>query len=149
MLELSLDGKPVSAVIRHVQRKATTSEILNVELYIVAMDRLLTMSVPLHFIGTSPAVVLGGQLIEGFQEAELESLPGNLPDFIEVDLSALKEIDDSIHFSDLKVPNGVRILNPMDEVVARVVTPRATSEADTKTAPTASEATPAAAAASA
>lgn len=148
MLELNLEGKPANAVIRHVQRKSTTHQVLNVEMYRVSMDRLLTMSVPLRFVGTSQAVVLGGQLIEAFQEAEVESLPGNLPDFIEVDLSQLKEVDQSIHFSDLKIAAGVRLLNPPDEVVARVVTPRS-SESEEKAAGTAGEAAPAEAAAAA
>lgn len=130
MIELSIDGKASPAVIRNVHRKATDHRVLNVEFYRVSMDRKLTMSVPLKFIGTSAAVTEGGQLIENFQEAEIESLPGDIPDYIEVDLSALQEIDQSIHFSDLKLPKGVELLNPPDEVVARVVTPRSTAAED-------------------
>ncbi len=55
----------------------------------------------------------------------------------------MKEIDQSIHFSELKIPKGIKILNPLDEVVARVVTPRS-SEAEDKAATPAAEAAPAA-----
>lgn len=136
MIELDMGGKGANAVIRQVQRKATNHQVLNIEFYRVSMDRTVTLSVPLKFVGTSPAVVEGGQLIEGFQEAHIEALPGDIPDFIEVDLSAIKQIESALHFSDLKLPKGVKITNPPDEVVARVVTPRSSAE-DTKGAPAA------------
>lgn len=125
MIELELGNKPTNAIIRAVQRKASTNKIMNIELYRVRLDRKLTVTVPLTFVGSSDAVVLqGGQLIEVHQEAEIECLPTDIPDFIEVDLSIIKEIDGFIHFGELKVPNTVKILNPHDEVVAKVVTPR-------------------------
>jgi large subunit ribosomal protein L25 len=130
MIELVIDGKPANAIIRKVQRRSTTSDVLNIEFYRVSMDRLLSMTVPLKFVGSSPAVVLGGQLIEVFQEIEIESLPGDIPDSIEVDLGQLKVIDDSIHFGQLKLPKGVKVLNPHEEVVARVVTPRSSEVED-------------------
>ncbi len=142
-LEGGPDKKTVQAIIRHVQRKHTTHEVLNVEFYRVAADRKVTMNVPLKFFGESPAVAAGGQLIEGFTDAEVECLPGDIPDFIEVDLSTIVEIDSGIHFSELKLPKGVVVLNPPEELVARVVAKKAVVE-ETKAA--AAEAAPAAAA---
>ena len=101
---------------------------MHVEFYRVRLDRKLTMSVPLKFVGTSPAVVLGGQLQENYQEAEIESLPGDIPDFLEVDLSAITEIEGAIHFSDLKVSDKIKVLNPLDEIIAKVTAPRAVAE---------------------
>ncbi|HEY9778326.1 MAG TPA: 50S ribosomal protein L25 [Planktothrix sp.] len=134
MIELNLNGKSQPAVIRHVQRKSTTHKLQNIELYRVSMDRMLTMTVPLKFIGTSPAVAEGGVLVENYQEAEIESLPGDLPDFIEVDLGELKVIDDSLHFASLKLPAKVKLLNPPDEVVVKVVAPRAAEAEEAKPA---------------
>jgi len=57
-------------------------------------------------------------------EAEIECFPGDIPDTIEVDLSQLKEIDQSIHFGDLKISDKVEILNPLDEIIVKVITPR-------------------------
>jgi large subunit ribosomal protein L25 len=125
MIELEIGSKPTNALIRSVQRKASTNKIMNIELYRVQLDRKLTVTVPLKFIGTSDAVVtFGGQLIEAHQETEIECLPNDIPDFIEVDLSTIKEIDGFIHFGELTVPKNVKILSPDDEVVAKVVTPR-------------------------
>lgn len=129
MIELDFaSGKPVNAIIRDVHRKSTTSEVLNVQLYRVALDRKLTVTIPLKFVGESEAVVQGAQLIEGFQEVEIECLPGDIPDHIEVDLTQLKEVDDAIHFQDLKISDKVKILNPPEEVVARAVTKRQIEE---------------------
>jgi large subunit ribosomal protein L25 len=143
MIELTAGGKGTNAIIRNVQRKGIDHRILNIEFYRVAMDRKLTMTVPLKFTGVSAAVTSGAQLVEMFQDAEVECLPGDIPDYLEVDLAKLQEIDDVIHFSDLQLPKGVELLNPLEETVAKAVTPRVAEEPEA--APAAAEATPAAA----
>ena len=125
MIELDFGAqKTVNAIIRNVQRKASTNKIMNVELYKVRLDRKLTVTVPFTFIGVSEAVTQGGQLVEVNLEAEIECFPTDIPDTIEVDLSVLKEIDQSIHFGDLKLSEKVEILNPLDEIIVKVITPR-------------------------
>jgi large subunit ribosomal protein L25 len=144
MIELDFGAKvPVNAVIRSVQRKSTTNNVLHIEFYRVRLDRKLTMTVPLKFIGISPAVTEGGQLTENFQEVEVECLPGDIPDFIEVDLAMITEIEGSIHMEDLKISDKIKLLNPPDEIVAKVVTPRAVAEEAPAAAAT-TEAAPAA-----
>lgn len=146
MIELTMGGKAgTNAIIRQVQRKSTTHAVLNVEFYRVNLDRKLTLTVPLKLVGTSAAVAAGNQLVELFQEAEIECLPGDIPDVLEVDMTKLAEVDDAIHFADVKLPKGVEILNPHDEIIAKVVTPRASNEPAEPT-PAAAEAAPAAAA---
>jgi large subunit ribosomal protein L25 len=129
MIELDLGEKsPVNVIIRNVQRKSTNHSVLNIEFYRVRLDRKLTVTVPLNFTGVSAAVVGGGQLVEIFQEADIECLPGDIPDYVEVDLSKLAEIEDALHFSDLPISDKVKILNPPDEVVVKVVAPRIVEE---------------------
>ncbi|HNB24640.1 MAG TPA: 50S ribosomal protein L25 [Candidatus Melainabacteria bacterium] len=148
MIELDMGkGKPVNAIIREVQRRGTTHEVLNVELYRVALDRKLTVTVPLKFIGVSTAVTIeGGQLIEVFQDAEIECLPGDIPDFIEADVSLITEIDQGLHFGELKISDKIKILNPEDEVVARVVAKKAAESTSAASAEGTSAPEPAAAA---
>jgi large subunit ribosomal protein L25 len=125
---IELDGGQhgsTSALVRQVQRRATTHQVLNVEFYQVQADRKLTVRIPLKFIGTSPAIKLGGQLVEFHQEVEVECLPKDIPDCIEVDLAQIVELDQGIHFAALVVPKSVEILNPPDEIVVRISTPRA------------------------
>ena len=119
------DGKKVSVIIRKVQRKATTGQVLNVEFYKIKLDRKLTVSVPIKLKGTAPAVVKGAQLMEVALTADVECFPGDIPDFIEGDLSKLKEADDIIHFQDLEIDEEkIRILNPAEGVVAKAMAPR-------------------------
>ena len=88
-------------------------------------------------LAIAQTIVKGGQLIESHVEAEIECLPADIPDFIEVDLSKLDEIDDAIHFGDLQVPKGVEILNAPDDIVAKVTEIREIVEEE----PVAAEAT--------
>ncbi|MBX9666249.1 MAG: 50S ribosomal protein L25 [Candidatus Obscuribacterales bacterium] len=131
LLELDFGtGKPLNVIIRNVQRKSTTDSVVNVEFYRVRLDKKLTVTVPIKFVGTATAVTTwGAQLLESAVDVEVECMPNDIPDFIECDLSLLKELDSAINFSDLKVPASVKVLNPLDEVVARAVTPRSTESA--------------------
>lgn len=129
LLELNMDGgKPINVIIRRVQRKSTTGAVLNVEFYRVSMDKKITVEVPIKFIGVAPAITLGAQLNENADTVEIECLPNDIPEHLEADLSILKEMESALHFSDLKVPANVKILNPLDEIVVRAATPRAASE---------------------
>jgi large subunit ribosomal protein L25 len=129
MIELDFGtGAPTNALIRHVQRKASTNKIMNVELYRVRLDRKLTVTVPLKFVGVSDAVVKGGQLVESNLSADIECFPNDIPDAIEVDLSVLKELEDAIHFGELKISDKVEILNPPDELICKVIQPRVIAE---------------------
>ncbi len=120
VIELDVAGKSASALIRHVQRQSTTSKVLNVEFYKVRLDQEITVVVPLQFVGVAEAVTIkGGQVIHAHDEVEIECLPNDIPDFIEVDLSKLKEIDDAIHFGELQVSDKIKILNAHDDVVAK------------------------------
>ena len=57
-------------------------------------------------------------------------MPGQIPDFLEVDLSRLEKVDDAIHFKDLVIPNYVKILNPGDEVVVKAVSSKVKATAE-------------------
>jgi len=128
IVELESSKGKVNALIRNVQRKATSQDVLNVEFLRVQADRKITVVVPLKFVGTSEAVKAGGHLVESYQEAQIECFPGDIPDNIEVDISAIVEIEQGIHFADLKISDTVKVLNPPDEIVVRVITPRAQVE---------------------
>jgi large subunit ribosomal protein L25 len=81
----------------------------NADFQRVVADQLLRKTVPLHFTGenVTPGVKLGGGMIEHFvNDIDIECLPANLPEFIEVDVSKL-ELDQVIHLADLKLPEGV------------------------------------------
>jgi large subunit ribosomal protein L25 len=78
-----------AVLLREVQRHPTTDQILHVDLFEVSLTERLTVSVPLRFIGKAAGVVDGGILQPILREVEVECLPTEIPDFIEVDVSAL------------------------------------------------------------
>ena len=124
------DGKTNSVIIRQVQRVSTTEKVLNVQFYRVKLDKKLTVTVPIKLIGTSKAVSEGAQLFEAALSVDVECFPADIPDYLEGDLSLLKSPDDIMHFSDLKVAEEVRILNPEDGVVCKAVAPKVASGAE-------------------
>lgn len=88
----------------------------------VAMDEVIRTSVPVELVGEAPAIrELGGVLVTGLAEIEVEALPSDLPDRMTVDLEILAEIDDNITVGDLNFGKGVEVLTGLDEVLARVI----------------------------
>lgn len=69
-----------------------------------------------------------GILIQGLTTLEVECLPTDIPELIEVDVSVLRNFDESIHVADLIVPEGVEVHSPPDQMVARVITQRPEEE---------------------
>jgi large subunit ribosomal protein L25 len=124
LISLKIEGEasPTLALPREIQRDALTAAIQHVDFQAVVMTEKLRTTVGLAFTGQSPAVVDGsGQLFHILEAVEIECLPGDLISSIQVDLSRLVNIDDTIHVSDLQVPETVKITNPADEPVIRVV----------------------------
>lgn len=129
LLELDMDGKPVNVIIRNVQRVSTSDKVMNVEFYRVSLDKKLTVTVPIKFVGVSPAVKnLGAQFIESHPTVDIECYPHDIPDFIEANIATMKELDSVITFSELKIGGSIKILNPLEEIVARAVSPRQSSQ---------------------
>ncbi len=113
---------PEFALLREVQRDVISRELLHVDFYRVMMTETITTEIPLLTTSDSPvAQQKEGILLHGISEIEVECLPGDLVDALEVDLSELTEIGQAILVSDLAVPSGISILTDPDEVIARLV----------------------------
>ena len=99
------------------------------------MDEGITATIPLKFIGESSVVKDKlGALNKSITEVEVETLPGDLPQSIEVDLSVLVDLEKSIHIKDLKVSDKVKILLEPDTVVVSVLELRAEEVVEEKPA---------------
>lgn len=92
----------------------------HVDFYAVEVGKEITVHVPLEFIGESPALKLGGTLTKVLHEIEVTCVPANLPQHIEVDISALDTLEKQIHVKDLVIPKGVTIENDLEDVVVLV-----------------------------
>lgn len=121
LLELKIGegarSRPV--LIRGVQRNPRTGEFLHVDFYQISMRKKLRLHIPVVITGDAPALEnTDGILVRNMDTIEVEALPTDLPPTIEVDVSHLRDIGDTVLVSDLKVPQGVTILaNPEDPVV--------------------------------
>lgn len=122
LIELTVNGETHTVLVREVQRDPIRTDIRHVDFLKVAMDVAIRTEVPLEFVGEAPAVkTYGGVLVTGLDSIEVEALPGDLPDRVMVDLSALTAIGQSIAVGDLYAGQNVKVLTPADEVVARVM----------------------------
>lgn len=111
ILSLDLDGKKEKVIIKALQRHPSKQLLMHADFLRVSMKDKLKVHVPLHFIGedVAPGVKQGGVVTHDMVDLEIECLPKDLPEFIEVDISAL-EIGDSLHLSNIVVPKGLQIM---------------------------------------
>lgn len=111
ILDLSLNGDVQKVLLRDIQRHPFKQLVLHIDFQRVNENEAIRVRVPLHFLNQegSPAGKTSGVVItHEVNEIEISCLPKNLPEHIEVDLSALN-IDDIVHLSDIKLPEGVEI----------------------------------------
>ena len=109
IIELTLDGKKQKVFSRDLQRHPSRPVVLHVDLQRVRDDVEMTVVLPLHFLNEETAYGVkmeGGLISRNLSDIEITCLPGNLPEFIEVDLEDLK-LGESIHLSGIKWPEGV------------------------------------------
>ncbi|MGB5300361.1 MAG: 50S ribosomal protein L25/general stress protein Ctc [Thiogranum sp.] len=107
ILTVNVDGKPGNAVLRDMQRHPAKPIVMHMDFQRVDENKPIRVHVPLHFIGedVAPGAKAGGLITHELIEVALDVLPRNLPEFIEVDVSAL-EVGESLHLSDLPLPEG-------------------------------------------
>lgn len=110
VLELKIDGKTEKAVLKDIQRHPAKAQILHMDFMRIDAKHALKVNVPLHFINESicAGVKMGGVVTHAMVDVEVSCLPGDLPEFIEVDLAGL-ELGDSVHLTDIILPEGVEI----------------------------------------
>jgi large subunit ribosomal protein L25 len=127
-----------AVLLREVQRHPVSDDVLHIDFFEVSLTERLTVSVPLRFVGKAAGVVDGGILQPVVREIEVECLPTEIPEFIEVDVSALG-IHEAVHLSSVQLPEGVTSMgDPMLTIVT--VLPPTVEEA--KPAAEAAEAVP-------
>jgi large subunit ribosomal protein L25 len=133
ILTLKLDGKEQQAVLKDIQRHPSDPVLMHFDFQRVFADVAIRMEVPLHFKGSEqcPGVKVGGGVVEHqLMQVEIECLPKDLPEFIEIDLSKM-ELNETIHLSHLKLPAGVTLVelrHKNDQTVASCHIPRVVVE---------------------
>ena len=113
-------GEPLPTLIHEVDLDPLTNLPRHVDFYAVTKGQKVEVAIPLVFVGVSPAVEAGANLVKVMHELEVEADPMNLPHNIEVNISTLVALGDKIHASDLNLPSGIKLVTPKEEVVALV-----------------------------
>ena len=111
VLQLNVGGKVQNAILKDMQRHPAKDTIIHMDFMRINMDEKIKVHVPLHFINEdiSVGVKAGGVVTHSMVEVEVACLPGDLPEYIEVDLENV-DIGGSVHLADIVVPDGVDIL---------------------------------------
>jgi len=141
IVDLEIEGGDNHKILLHEpQRDAVYSKILHVDFYKVNMKVKIHTEIPLEFVGVSTAVEdLEGNLIINKDALEVECLPDDLVNHIEVDISVLKTFEDIIKVEDLKIPAGIEVQDDKEEIIAQVTPPRSEEELEAMETETAAD----------
>lgn len=143
LVTIDLEGKEYPALVRERQRDYIKGVLTHVDFLAVDLNEKIRTSVGLHYIGVSPAVKdLNGVLVHNLERLEVECLPTDLPERIDIDISVLKQIGDGIRVHDVKIADKVTILTDGDEMVAVVTLTKEETEDVVAAVPGAEVATP-------
>ena len=125
IIDLNVEGdkKAIRTLVREVQKHPARGEIVHVDFYQVHAGERVHIQIPLNFVGTPVGVRNGGILQHTMDELDVRVSSDNIPANIEVDVANM-EIGDSMHVSDLKVPEGIEVLDTGDRSVCSVSPPQ-------------------------
>jgi large subunit ribosomal protein L25 len=120
-------GKNYKALIKSVDRDPVNSAYLHVDLYAVDMKKPIRVDIAIELVGKPKGLIDGGLLTQIIRAIQVQCLPGNIPEKLELDVSEL-DIGDIKHISDIKMPEGVKATAAHDEAVCAVVAPEEIKE---------------------
>ncbi len=137
IIKLNVGEKSEDVILKDLQRHPAKAQIVHADFLRVSKTKKLQTSVPLHFINeaSSKGVKLqGGQVAHSMTQLEISCLPGDLPEYIEVDLADV-EVGQIVHISDLKLPKGVESValshgEDHDLPVAAINKPKGSAESE-------------------
>src|SRR4051794_30521411 len=132
ILQVSVDGAADAPVlVKDVQRHPVRGEIVHVDLLRVDMNETIHTTVVLELTGAddSPGVGEGGVLSQETREVNIEALPGDIPDAITYDVSGL-QINETLTLSAVTVPDGITLLDDLEETVIATITPPSAEPVD-------------------
>lgn len=120
-LKIGASSKPV--IIKELQQDPVTNQILHVDFQVILLTEKLKIKVPINVKGEAPGVKAGGILDYNLREIEVECLPRDIPEKIEVNISNL-EIGDAIHIKELTFPPGVVSVEDKEISILSIVPPK-------------------------
>jgi len=125
LVELVVKDETWPIIFRNPQYHSVGGEVIHIDCYKVNLKEKIRTTVPLVFVGEPQSVRAGNVLVEVSNEVEVEALPADLPERIEVDLTKLETLEAVITVGDLKVDEKISLKTPADQVIAKTEAPRA------------------------
>ena len=111
-----------TVMIKDYQKDVIKGNIIHVDFQHISMDETITITVPIKITGSALGVQEGGVLQQLIREIEIETLPADIPDEFELDISEL-EMGDSLQVSDLEISGEIEVKTSLDEVIVTIVAP--------------------------
>ena len=111
-----------TTMIKDFQKDVIKNKIIHVDFQQIFMDEKITVTVPVNIIGDSIGVQEGGVLQQLMREIEIEALPADIPEKLDLDISEL-DVGDSLQVKDIEVPEDIELMTSLDDVIVTVVTP--------------------------
>ena len=122
LIDLKVGKKTHKVLVREFQRDVIRRDILHVDFLVVAMDVVISAVVPVALVGEAPAMEeLGGIVVSGLNEIEVEALPADLPEQVTADIGALLTMNDVITAGDLALGEKVTLVTDPGETIANVI----------------------------
>lgn len=123
IFQISYDSELKNVMIKELQRNPVTDEILHADFIQIAMDRAIRVSIPVITVGEAVGVKTEGGFVELItREVEIECLPKNIPERMEVDISNL-HLRQSLKVGDLTAPEGVKLISHPDTLLVLIEAP--------------------------
>ena len=116
-----------TVMLKELQADPVKPVYYHADFYEISMDKELTLNVPVHLLGTPAGASKGGILQHVKRDLSVACLPGNLVEFLEVDVTAL-DIGDAVHVKDLVLPTGMKTAEDADTTIAVVTAPHVVAE---------------------
>jgi large subunit ribosomal protein L25 len=133
LYNIAIDGDTSTARVVDAQRDPVSGLLVHVDFAPVNMTERIEVTVPLHVTGEAPGVEEGGVLQQVAYEIQVESLPGDIPQEITLDVSGLG-MNENLTLGDLTLPEGVTLLSEPEEVAVTVTAPTEISEEEMEAA---------------
>lgn len=125
--EASASGRTV--LVKELQREPLRGGLVHADFYEIDANEAIQVSVPIHLTGSAEGVVMGGVIEHALRELEISCLPRAIPDEIVADVTRL-DIGDSLHVSDLPLPEGIELITDDSLSVVSVIVPKAAESAE-------------------
>src|SRR5829696_5033337 len=133
LYELDLGSGGSTARIVDVQRDPVSGRLIHVDFAPVNMRERIEVTVPLHVVGESPGAEEGGVLQQVAYEVQIETLPGDIPQELTLDVSSL-EMNENLTLADMTLPGGITLISDPEEVAVTVTAPTEITEEDLEAA---------------